>query len=310
MRTFQLPGIPRPCSRICLGTGGLGSAIPRDAAFALLDAFAAAGGTFLDTAHIYAAWLPSGEGASERTIGAWLAARGMTERMVIGTKGGHPPLDSRVPARLRPEQIEQDLRESLERLALPSVDLYWLHRDDPDIPVTEVLGVLERHRQQGRIRAYGASNWSTARMSQAQAAARRAGQAGFVASQIGWSLAEPELTRVPPVGMRFMDAATLAWHRQSGLPQIPYSSQASGYFAKDEPVPMYDTPANARRKTAVRRLAQARGCSPNAVALAWLLAHPVGGSAIIGPRTTTQLADSLTAERLTLTPQECSALAA
>jgi len=92
MRLHQLPGLPTPCSEIVLGTGPFGSTIDRDESFAMLDAFAAAGGTAIDTAHVYAAWLPDGDGASERTIGAWMASRGMRRRMLVATKGGHPPL--------------------------------------------------------------------------------------------------------------------------------------------------------------------------------------------------------------------------
>src|SRR5688500_6407954 len=114
MPILAIPGTATPTSGLCLGTSGFGSAIPRDEAFALLDEFAAQGGPLLDTAHIYAAWLPGGAGASERTIGAWLASRGA--RMLVTTKGGHPDLVDGAPSRLRPEDLERDLRESLERL--------------------------------------------------------------------------------------------------------------------------------------------------------------------------------------------------
>ena len=308
MHTIRISGIDRSISRICLGCGPIGSAIPRDDAFRMLDAFAAAGGTFLDTAHIYAAWLPGGEGASESTIGSWIASRGAERTMVVATKGGHPPLGSPIAARLRPEHIAQDLGESLARLSLPAVDLYWLHRDDPEIPVTEIIGVLEEHRRAGRIRSYGASNWSTARLSAAQATAHRQGSPGFIASQIGWSLAQARPEHIPPVGMLFKDGATLAWHGASRMRVIPYSSQASGFFAKDTPMPLYDTVENQRRRERVRALALQRGASANAIALAWLLAHPAAGCAIIGSRTLEQLEDSLGADAISLDTATCARL--
>ncbi|MBA3709392.1 MAG: aldo/keto reductase, partial [Planctomycetes bacterium] len=159
MRTIILPGVPLPASAICLGTALHGSTIADDDAFALLDIFVERGGNFLDTAHIYAAWLPNGHGQSERAIGAWLRSRGSRASTVIATKGGHPSWTAVPQARLRPEDIASDLTESCERLGTDVIDLYWLHRDDPAVPVDEILDALQRLIASGRIRAIGASNW-------------------------------------------------------------------------------------------------------------------------------------------------------
>ncbi len=319
MRLHQLPGISTPCSAIALGTGGFGSSVPRDEAFAMLDDFVAAGGTFLDTAHIYAAWLPGGTGASERTIGAWLASRGLRERMVVGTKGGHPPLDSgsssSSSSRLCLDLIAAHLAESLERLRQPLIDLYWLHRDDESIPVDEILGALQPHLRAGTIRAIGASNWSWQRLDEAETCARQRGWIGFVASQISWSLASFAPSHRFGGGMRGMDADTLLWHVHSGLPQIPYSSQANGYFAKPlaqalERLPQYADPANPRRWLLARTASARLGVSANALALAWLLQHPQGGWGIIGPKDRAQLTDSLAAADLILDDDTFVALGA
>ena len=90
MNYFTLPRNARPLSVLCLGTASYGSACTRDESFALLDAFAEAGGNFLDTAHVYADWLPAGHGASERTVGEWLRTRGVRDEFAVATKGGHP----------------------------------------------------------------------------------------------------------------------------------------------------------------------------------------------------------------------------
>jgi len=300
MRTISIAGISTPLSRLCLGTGSFGSAIPTEQSVALLDAFAAAGGTFLDSAHIYAAWLPNGTGASERTIGGWLRSRGMESSMAVATKGGHPLLETPQVGRLRPDDLLSDLGESLERLQLPSVDLYWLHRDDPSVPVAEILAVLADLQRAGRIRAAGASNWSTARLDEAAAVARQRRWPGFVASQIGWSLAGAVVERIPPGGMLFMDAATERWHRASGMPVHAYSSQANGYFSKESPPALYDSPANRTRKLQAERLAARHGTTANAIALSWLLDHSCAGAAIVGSRTLAQLQDSIAGERLRL----------
>jgi aryl-alcohol dehydrogenase-like predicted oxidoreductase len=305
MRSFAIPGIAVPATELCLGTGSFGSAIPRDEAFAQLDAFAAAGGTFLDTAHIYAAWLPDGAGASERTIGDWLASRGGRARMLVATKGGHPDLAPGSPGRLRPADIERDLRESLDRLRLERVDLYWLHRDDRSVPVGEILTTLDGHIRGGRIRAIGASNWTPARLQEAAEWAAAHDVAGFAASSIGWALARAVPERIPPGCMTFMDEAQLAWYRRSGVPVVAYSAQANGFFAKPEKPPgLYDMPGNAQRRARVAELARARGVSPNVIALAWLLGDPACGSAIVGPRTLDQLRDSLRAPAIRLDERE------
>jgi len=107
IKTRQLGTGGPTVSELCLGTGGFGTAVPRDTAWAIMDRFVEAGGTFFDTAHVYAAWLPDGAGASERTIGGWVAARGCREDVVIGTKGGHPDLRSMDVSRLAPEDGRQ-----------------------------------------------------------------------------------------------------------------------------------------------------------------------------------------------------------
>ena len=313
MRLHQLPGLSTPCSEIVLGTGGFGSAVSRDESFAMLDAFAAAGGTAIDTAHVYAAWLPNGVGASERTIGAWSASRGMRGRMLVATKGGHPPLTPPGGSRLRLDLLAPHLAESLDRLAMSTIDLYWLHRDDDAVPVDEILGALQPHLRNGAIRAIGASNWSWQRLEAAQACAAARGWIGFCASQISWSLASFAPSHRFGGGMFGMDTATLAWHARSRLAQIPYSAQANGFFAKpvDEAMrrlTQYADPANAARWQRVQDLATANGWSANAVALAWLLRHPQGGFGIIGPKDRRQLADSLDAARIELTPAQVAAL--
>ena len=102
----HLPGLPRPLSVLCLGTGSYGSAYSRDQSFALLDAFAEAGGNFVDTAHVYADWLPGGRGASERTVGAWLRTRGVREQFAVGDERRASPAWRRWSvSRLRPEDL-------------------------------------------------------------------------------------------------------------------------------------------------------------------------------------------------------------
>jgi aryl-alcohol dehydrogenase-like predicted oxidoreductase len=313
MRSFTIPGLALPVSTIALGTGGFGSAIPADDAFRILDEFAAAGGTLLDTAHVYAAWLPNGGGASERTIGAWLKRSGLRDHVIIGTKGCHPPLDNMDESRLRPSDLQKDLKESLERLGVQTIDFYWLHRDDPKVPPDEILDALESERRSGRITTYGASNWSARRLEQSAAYAAKKKIPGFSASQIEWSLAaskaEPRFH-----SMLAMNDDALAFHRRTRLPVMAYSSQACGYFAKSLDAlggaADFDSPMNRERRIAAFTLAERLDVSPNAVALAWLTSQQFPVSAIIGPRTCEHLRESLTAADIVLSAPDALALTA
>ncbi len=309
MNYFTLPRITRPLSVLCLGTANYGSAYSRDQSFALLDAFAEAGGSFLDTAHVYADWLPDGRGASERTVGEWLRTRGVQDDVTVATKGGHPRLETMARSRLRPEDLARDLAESLERLGTDRVEIYWLHGDDPAVPVGEVLEALDEHRAAGRIRALGASNWRPERLRAASEYAQANGMAGFVASQIGWSLAAPNQTQGQWYDSRHMDADDLRYYCATGLKVIPFAPQAGGFFAHpydpaDPKYALYHNAVNEGRRERVRRLADRRGVSANAVALAYVLTHPCGGAAVIGPRTVAQLGDSMAAVGVELSDAE------
>jgi aryl-alcohol dehydrogenase-like predicted oxidoreductase len=318
----QLPNTDLHPSTIALGTSMYGSAIPEDRAFELMDRYVAAGGNFLDTAHVYAAWLDGGEGASERTVGKWLASRGCRADVIAATKGAHHDIRT-YENRVAEAAIRRDLHESLDRLGVDSVDLYWLHRDDEAVPVGEVLGWLGEHISAGLVRAIGCSNWSARRQLEAAEWARARGLVGFCASQVRWSLARFHL---PPgdsgSGMLSMDDAMLAFHRRTGIAAVAYSAQANGFFSgkygpgADEDAPgfrsnvaqRYGTPANYRRLAAAQRLAESVGCTPNQVALAWLLAREFPVIALCGPRTIEQLADSCAAADVGLSADQIEQL--
>lgn len=307
MTTLTLPGTTLSLSRLCLGTARFGADIPESAAFELLDQFVERGGNFLDSAHIYAAWLPGGTGASERTVGRWVRARDCRSKVVVATKGGHPELNTMHISRLSPECIRKDLHESLQRLQMDAVELYWLHRDDPQIPVGEIMSVLNELVAGGRVRAVGCSNWTVARIQESAAYASRNSTVGFCASQIGWSVAEAAQGHGVG-GMLYMDVPTLAFHRESRMPQVAYSSQAGGIFNKGALRAPYDNPRNQTRLTLAQSLAAKHGCSPNQIALAWLLAQQFPVFPIIGSRTVEQIADSCAAVNVRLSAEELRAL--
>ena len=186
----RLPGTDLDVSRICLGGNRFGAQLDQEASFELLDIFHEAGGNFVDTAHVYADWLPDIErSSSEKTIGRWLAARGLRGKVVVATKGGHPELGNPASRRLDRASLREDATGSRDNLGTEDVPIFYVHRDDPGRPVDEILGALEELRGEGIIRHYAASNWTLPRLVEARRVAQRAGWQGFVANQPEWSLA-------------------------------------------------------------------------------------------------------------------------
>jgi aryl-alcohol dehydrogenase-like predicted oxidoreductase len=301
-------------SRICLGTAGFGSDIPKEEAFAVLDAYVEAGGNFLDTAHIYAAWLPNGEGMSERTLGEWMQVNGSRNDIVLATKGGHPPLDDLSQGRCGREHINQHLNESLERLGVDHVDLYWLHRDEPKRDIGEIVEALAACVKDGRIQSFGGSNWSWERLAAANAYAEAHGLPGMVASQPGWAAAD----RGRPVaveGMFYPDEATIRTYAEAAFPVVAYSAQATGWFgeancawakggfAGDPPQgDAYDSAESRDRLLRCMALAKEAGCTANQIALAYLLNQPFPVYPIVGTRKPARIKEALAAIDLVIDP--------
>jgi len=312
VRYCKIGGLAQDVSVVALGTGSFGAGKGEREAFSLMDRYAALGGTVLDTAQVYP---PSDPGAGERIIGRWLRRRGMAQHMVVSTKGGHPRIASMERSRLRPEDLREDLLGSLERLGVDRIGLYWLHRDDETIPVGEILEVVCGFQEDGLIGAYGGSNWSRERLEAARIWAERAGKAAVAASQLGWSLAEVS-GPVAYAGMLYVGEAERQYHGVTGLPLFAYSSQARGFFgskglaafAGDEVATKslagYLSETNRQRLERAVRLAEEKGCTPNQLALAYLLGEPWPVVAIAGCGSVTQVEDSCGAAEVALTASE------
>ena len=310
MHTISISPALIPSSVIGLGTGLFGSDITRDDSFAILDIFHQAGGSMIDTAHVYAAWITNGAGMSERTVGAWIRSRGVRQHMLVATKGCHPLLSDMAAPRMDPLSLAQDLHESLDRLGDSSIDLYWLHRDDPAVPVDEILDALDAQRRAGRTRAFGASNWSAARLAAAQVWAKRNGVEGLCASQIEWSLATRDRTLPGDPTCLSLLSEDFAYHQRSQLPLVAYSAQAQGFFdtARVKQLPVYDAPANHARRERAIALGQRHQVSANHMALGWLTNQVFPVVALVGCRTTAQIVDSMAAADLHLTPDDVATL--
>ncbi len=299
-------------SVISLGTADLGASVPEKESEELLNLYTDRGGNFLDTAEVYANWLPIEPSSSERFLGKWMKSRGNRNDLIVATKGGHPRLETMTVPRITPADMTADLEGSLRRLGTDHIDLYYLHRDDPTVPVETIVETLERFVREGKIRYYGCSNWTIARVEQANEYAVGKGYTGFVAVQNLWNLAEINPGSIPDPTQVVTDAEFVEWHRRTGIAAVPYSSQANGFFSgkhrRETAAELsgsgvgrsYYNETNFARLERTERLARELGSTSTQVALAYLLAHPFPVFPIVGCKKEEHLLDSLSAADLAI----------
>jgi aryl-alcohol dehydrogenase-like predicted oxidoreductase len=262
----------------------------------VLDEWVRLGGNILDSARVY------GDGASEEALGAWFATRPEArDELVVLTKGAHPEGDVR---RVTPADIAADLDASISALGRP-VDIYLLHRDDPALPVGPMIECLNEHRAAGRLRAFGTSNWTCARIDEANEFAAAHGLEGFTCNSPQLSLARQNEEHWP--GTMAATADVRGWHERTQMPLFAWSAQARGFFAghdSESAVRVYDNEGNRERRQRAASVADRLGCTTNQVALAWVLAQPYPVYAVVGPRTVEQLREAVGALEVSLTKDE------
>jgi aryl-alcohol dehydrogenase-like predicted oxidoreductase len=301
MKYGYIAGLQKPISRLIMGTMIYS---PGDMHFtcAMLDSFVSQGGNTLDTAHVY------GDGDSERAVGEWMRLRGNRAEMVIVGKGAHP--DEQGP-RVNPAAIANDLEVSLDRLGTDYIDLYLLHRDDPTVPVGEIVTCLNEHYKAGRMRAFGGSNWSHQRLQEALEYALAHGLVPFVASSPNFSLAV--MNEPPWPGTISATGEGRDWYREQQFPLLAWSSQAQGFFtgraaadnySDTEMVRVWYNAENFERLARATALGEQKGVSANTIALAYVLCQPFPTFALIGPRTIEETRTSIGALEIALTPEE------
>ncbi|TPL98356.1 aldo/keto reductase [Mesorhizobium sp. B2-3-10] len=292
-----IPGLPKPTSVVALGfedfrTFSSGSI--------LLDAFFEAGGNLFDTGYVY------GGGYTETLLGQWLRNRGVREQSVIIAKGAHSPL-------CYPDVIAKQLAQSLDRLQTDHVDIYFMHRDNPDVPVGEFVDAMDAEVKAGRIRGpFGGSNWTMQRMDEAIAYAERTGKQKPGALSNNFSLAE----MLEPIWAGCITSSTddwKAWLTSRQMPNFAWSSQGRGFFTdragrdrldSEELVRVWYSERNFGRRDRAIELAARLRKSPIHIALAYVLNQPFPSVPLIGPRTLGELDDSLRALDIALSPAE------
>ncbi|WP_145908268.1 aldo/keto reductase [Kitasatospora viridis] len=292
-----------------LGGNVFGWTADRDASFAVLDAYTAAGGNFIDTADVYSVWAPGHQGGeSETIIGEWVRERGNRDSVLIASKvGAHPAALG-----LGAANIRSATEDSLRRLGVETIDLLYTHKDDPEVPVEEIVSTLDQLVREGKVRAVAASNISAERLTAALEFSAKEGLARYEALQPHYNLLSRDTYEGPL-------AEVAAAH---GIGVVPYAALAGGFLTgkyrpggPSVPSPRAEgatkrlaDPRALRVLEAVEQVAAAHGVQPSSVATAWLAAQPTVVAPIASARTPEQLVPLLTGARLVLTAEQLELL--
>ncbi|MEU7700630.1 aldo/keto reductase [Streptomyces sp. NPDC039028] len=293
---------------LALGGNVFGWTADEDQSFAVLDAYTAAGGNFVDSADVYSAWAEGNRGGeSETVIGRWLAARGNRADVVVATKvGAHPHFKG-----LSAPTVKAAAEASLRRLGTDYIDLYYTHFDDESVPVEEIVTALDQLVKDGTVRAVAASNISPERLRASLDFAESEGLTRYVALQPHYNLVSRDTYEGP----------LLETVERAGLSAVPYYGLAAGFLTgKYRPGTTVDSARAAGAGghldtergravlSALDTVAEAHGAELATVALAWLASRPTVASPIASARTVEQVPALVAAAELTLTTEELALL--
>jgi aryl-alcohol dehydrogenase-like predicted oxidoreductase len=293
---------------LALGTNVFGWSVDEAGAFAVLDAFVDAGLDLLDTADAYPAWVPGNEGGeSETMIGRWLARSGKRDRVVVATKvakwARHPGLS--------PANIEAAADDSLRRLGIDTIDLYFAHEDDAGVPLADTLGAFSRLIERGKVRAIGASNYTAARFAEALATSARLGLPRYEVLQPEYNL----------VARKEYEASLAPLVQDAGVGVVCYYALASGFLTgkyrdashlgkspRGAGVGKYLDARGLRVLEALDDVASRHGATPAQVALAWLATRPGVVAPIASATSVEQLRELVGSARVSLSAADLAAL--
>ena len=300
-----IAGIP-----LVLGGNVFGWSSNGDEAFAVLDAFYEAGGRMIDTADVYSAWIPGHKGGeSESVLGQWLESRGVRDEMRLHTKtgmlGGAELYE--------PARVLQSLDASLERLRTDRIDLYYAHKDYPELDIAQIVEAFDGSIRSGKVRGIGASNFTAQRLRDALERAQETGAAPFKALQNEYNLVSREA-----FGDELQSTVI-----EEGLVMLPFFGLASGYltgkYRNEEDYAKSSRGGRAKQLSgangpqvlaAMDEVSAQTGASLAAIALAWLVRQPGIPAPIASARTAEQLTELLEFTRVDLSEDQLARLTA
>jgi aryl-alcohol dehydrogenase-like predicted oxidoreductase len=305
LERIKIDSFDKDFSKLALGCDNQTSDIH---AFAMFDYFYGAGGRVFDTAYIY------NNGMGDKYLGNWINSRGVQEEVIVLGKGAHTP-------DCKPECIKPQIIESLERLNLDKIDIYCLHRDNNDIPVSEFIDALDEIKSEGLIHKIGASNWTLERFKQARDFAFNKNKEPFTVLSNNFSLAK----MIDPVwpGCVAIDNNFLDYIDENNIILFPWSSTARGFFIEkkeiattnhfsnpsiDEEKRVWHSEANLKKREDCFNIAAKRNVAPIEIALAYVIQSSKTIFPLIGPRTINELNSSILATSINLSDSEIERL--
>jgi aryl-alcohol dehydrogenase-like predicted oxidoreductase len=294
---------------LALGGNVFGWSADEAASFAVLDAFVGEGLQFIDTADTYSGWVPGNRGGeSETIIGKWLRRSGKRDQVVIATKVAKWSQRRGLSA----SNIAAAADDSLRRLGIDRIDVYFAHEDDPAVPLEETLGAFARLIEAGKVRAIGASNYSGARLAEAFAVSAQHRLPRYEIVQPEYNLVARKAyeTDLEPLVRRENPGVVCYYALASGFLTGKYRSRADlgKSAARASAVSKYLDPRGFRVLAALDEVAAAHRATPAQVALAWLMARPTITAPIASATSPAQVRDIAAATRLSLSADEVSQL--
>lgn len=302
MKFGTVPHFDKPISKLVMGVIPLpGDDLVR--AHELLDAYRELGGNIIDNSAIY--------GDNPGKVMRSYYERHGEDAFIRFDKGNHHWGNNDEGRRVTKEAMDFDIRQNLERQGVTYSDFYLLHRDDPRVPVGDVVEWLNEHKAAGRIKAFGGSNWHHTRIEAANDYAEKHGLQGFSVSSPNLSLAIANEAMWWEALSISDDVDARDFYEKTRFPIFSWSSGGGGFFARiDTPDirRVYDNPENARRRERLEAMAADKGVTPTQLALAWTLNQPMEIWGLIGPRTVEQIQDNVGALSIDLSPEELDIL--
>ena len=295
-------------SSLCLGAMFFGTKNDKTTSYRILDAYLDAGGSFIDTANIYAWWVDGFRGGeSETLLGEWMRERGNRNRLFIASKVGFGY--GEVERRLRAGDIATECEKSLKRLGVETIDLYYAHVDDRMTPLEETLEAFDRLIQSGKVLYIGASNYLAWRLEQARWTSQVNGWAQFCCIQQRYTYLRlrPGATFTPQVTA---NEDLLDYCRSQGITLLAYSVLLGGAYTRaDRSLPdQYRSADSERRLQALRAVAEDAGATVNQVILAWMLQSSPPVLPLIAASDESQLQENLGALNVRLSREQMERL--
>lgn len=311
MKYKSIPYVDKPVSQIFYGTA-IRPFLEGEDMSDVLDAVFAMGINTFDLARMY--------GQAEHVFGKWLARRGKRDNLVLLSKCGHPDPDGT--KRINEAEIRKDFEITARELGTDYIDIYLLHRDDPDVPAGEIVEIFNALCAEGKIGAFGGSNWTHQRIEQANEYAYKHSLQPFSVSSPHFGLAE-QICDVWGGGCVTIsgpeNAGAREWYQKHDMAVLAYSSLAHGFFSGklksaeaeradqylDEPaVRGYVSERNLERLRRCEELAEKKGASVPQIAMAWIYHQPMNVFGAVSSSRPERMQENIDALEISFTPDE------